>query len=386
MSSSFLRSLMLGRPPLYRRFLLIAVDAILLPSAVWMSFWLRLANPLHPSFFSSGPWLLIAVLLVGLPLYAFTGQYKGLTRYVGSAALYRLACRNGLLVLCLVSIGVLFSLPLPPRSSWILLWFLLTCLTGAVRFALRDVLLNLRSTQHKTQLRVAIYGAGESGAQLAAALRLTGNHKNIIFLDDNPAFWNRSINGVPIQPPQVLNDLKDSIDQVLLAIPSLSRRERRYIVERLQGLGFAVFQVPSVDDLTSGRARIDALRPITIEDLLGRDEVPADPQLLGPGIRDSVVCVSGAGGSIGSELCRQILSLSPARLILLERSEPALYSIDQELRSLLCDDIQLQSVLGSATDQQLLQRLFVQKMLILFSMQRLTNTYHLLRLILCGLG
>ena len=112
------------------------------------------------------------MLLVGLPLYAFTGQYKGLTRYVGSAALYRLACRNGLLVLCLVSIGVLFSLPLPPRSSWILLWFLLTCLTGAVRFALRDVLLNLRSTQHKTQLRVAIYGAGESGAQLAAALRL----------------------------------------------------------------------------------------------------------------------------------------------------------------------------------------------------------------------
>ena len=176
--------------------------------------------------------------------------------------------------------------------------------------------------------------------------------------------------------------MKDSIDQVLLAIPSLSRRERRYIVERLQGLGFAVFQVPSVDDLTSGRARIDALRPITIEDLLGRDEVPADPQLLGPGIRDSVVCVSGAGGSIGSELCRQILSLSPARLILLERSEPALYSIDQELRSLLCDDIQLQSVLGSATDQQLLQRLFVQEDVDLVSMQRLTNTYHLLRLIL----
>ena len=286
------------------------------------------------------------------------------------------------MVLCLVSIGVLFSLPLPPRSSWILLWFLLTCLTGAVRFALRDVLLNLRSTQHKTQLRVAIYGAGESGAQLAAALRLTGNHKNIIFLDDNPAFWNRSINGVPIQPPQVLNDLKDSIDQVLLAIPSLSRRERRYIVERLQGLGFAVFQVPSVDDLTSGRARIDALRPITIEDLLGRDEVPADPQLLGPGIRDSVVCVSGAGGSIGSELCRQILSLSPARLILLERCEPALYSIDQELRSLLCDDIQLQSVLGALLTNSYFSAYSFKKMLILFSMQRLTNTYHLLRLIL----
>ena len=108
------------------------------------------------------------------PLYAFTGQYKGLTRYVGSAAFYRLAGRNGLLVLLLAGIGVMLRLPMPPRSSWILLWLLLTGFTGSVRFALRDLLLNLRSTQHKQQLRVAIYGAGEAGAQLAAALRLGG--------------------------------------------------------------------------------------------------------------------------------------------------------------------------------------------------------------------
>ena len=116
--------------------------------------------------------------------------------------------------------------------------------------------------------------------------------------------------------------LGPSIDQVLLAIPSLSRSERRRIVDDLHRLTF-LLQIPSVDDLTSGRARIDSLRPIVIEDLLGRDEVPADPQLLGPGIRGSVICVTGAGGSIGSELCRQILGLSPARLILIERSEPA---------------------------------------------------------------
>ena len=118
-----------------------------------------------------------------------------------------------------------------------------------------------------------------------------------------------------------------------------------------------MLQVPSVDDLTS-RARIDALRPIAIEDLLGRDEVPPDPQLLGPGIHDAVVCVTGSGGSIGSELCRQILALSPTRLILLERSEPALYAIEQELRSLVPDGVVLQPVLGGATDPQLLQRLF----------------------------
>ena len=229
---------------------------------------------------------------------------------------------------------------------------------GGVRFALRDLLLNLRSSNHKQQLRVAIYGAGEAGAQLAAALRLAGYHRIITFFDDNPAYWSRSINGVPIRPPQDVMEMDNSIDQVLLAIPSLPRSERRRIVDGFQSLGISVLQVPSVDDLTSGRARIDALRPIAIEDLLGRDEVPADPQLLGPGVRDAVVCVTGAGGSIGSELCRQILDLNPARLILLEISEPALYAIDQELRSVLPDGVQLQVVLGSATDLRLLRRLF----------------------------
>ena len=348
-------------PAIFRRLLLIGIDGLLLPLAVWLSFWLRLANPFHPSFLAAGSWLLIAVLLVGLPLYAFSGQYKGLTRYVGSAAFYRLAGRNGLLVLLLAAIGLLMRLPMPPRSSWILLWLLLTAFTGAVRFALRDLLLNLRSVQHKHQLRVAIYGAGEAGAQLAAALRLAGNHKIVTFLDDNPAFWSRSINGVEIRPPQVLMELDDSIDQVLLAIPSLTRSERRRIVDDLQRRGIAVLQVPSVDDLTSGQARIDALRPIAIEDLLGRDEVPADPQLLGPGIRGAVVCVTGAGGSIGSELCRQVLALSPKRLILLERSEPALYAIEQELRSCASDGVVLQPVLGSASDLQLLQSLFDEK-------------------------
>ena len=358
MGFSIWRRLLVAFPSAFRRILLIGLDALLLSLAVWLSFWLRLATPFHPNFIAAGSWLVPAVLFLGLPLYAFTGQYKGLTRYVGSASFYRLAGRNGLLVLLLTAIGVMLGLPMPPRSSWILLWFFLTGFTGVVRFVLRDLLLNLRSGEQKQPLRVAIYGAGEAGAQLAAALRLDGNHKIVSFIDDNPAYWSRSINGIAILPPQKLMELSDSIDQVLLAIPSLTRKERRLIVEDLQSLGLAVLQVPSVDDLTSGRARIDTLQPIAIEDLLGRDEVPADPQLLGPGIRDAVVCVTGAGGSIGSELCRQILAWSPARLILLERSEPALYAIEQELRSLVPDGVVLQPVLGCATDRPLLRRLF----------------------------
>ena len=345
-------------PARLRRLALISIDAFLLPLAVCLSYWLRYADPSYSIAFASTSWLLISVLLVGLPFYAFTGQYKGLTRYAGSAAFYQLALRNSFLVLLLAFVGFILRFPLLSFSGWFLLWLLFTSFTGFLRVSLRDVLVNFRSIQHAKQLRVAIYGAGEAGAQLGAALRLTGNHKIVSFLDDNPDYWSRSINGLPIQPPQVLSALGDSIDQVLLAIPSLARSERRRIVDDLQRLGIAVLQVPSMDDLTSGRARIDALRPIAIEDLLGRDQVTADPQLLGPGISGVVVCVTGGGGSIGSELCRQILCLKPSRLIVLESNEPALYAIEQELRSVLPNGVELQLILGSATDSVLLRHLF----------------------------
>jgi FlaA1/EpsC-like NDP-sugar epimerase len=346
--------------PLSRRLLLIATDALLLPLAVWLSFWLRLAHPFTPNFVE-GLWLVPAIWFLGLPLYALSGQYKSLTRYVGSLALYRLACRNGVLVLLLALTGVLLRLPLPPRSSWLLLWLLLTGFTGAVRFALRDVLLNLQNKPRHSLARVAIYGAGAAGVQLAAALRLAGNHSIELFVDDAPHLWRRDINGVPIQPPQILRERASEIDQVLLAIPSLSRSRRRRIAADVQELGLPLLLVPSVDDITSGRARIDALRPVAIEELLGRDAVPPNPDLLGPGIAGACVCVTGAGGSIGSELCRQILRLQPLRLVLLERSEPSLYAIHQELQGLLPAGVDLEPVLGSAADSALVERLFRQQ-------------------------
>ena len=349
---------LLGLAPLQRRLLLIAADALLLPSAVWLSFWLRLAHPLHPSFIAVGWWLLPAICLIGLPLYAFSGQYKGLTRYVGSRALYQLALRNGTLVLMLVACGWLLRFPMPPRSSWFVLWILLTGSTGAVRFGLRDVLVSLLTKPRQALIRVAIYGAGEAGVQLAAALRLANTHSVEFFCDDDPALWRRSINGVGIDSPEVLKQRADGLDQVLLAIPSLSRSRRRQIVDALQDTGIPVLQIPSVEEITSGRARIDALRPIQLEELLGRDPVPPDTNLLGPGIQGAVVCVTGAGGSIGSELCRQILDLNPRRLVLLECSEPSLYSIHQELSSRANTCVELIPVLGSAINSVLVENCF----------------------------
>lgn len=352
--------------PLGRRLLLVGLDALLIPFSVWLSFALRLANAFSPMLRES-LWLLPAAVLLGLPLYALTGQYRSLTRYVGGRTIYWFALRNASLVVLLLLLGLSLRLPLPPRSSWILLWMLLTGLTGLVRYALRDLLLSLGSRHSGDPLRVVIYGAGAAGAQLAASLRLARSHTIEAFLDDAPSLWRRTLYDIPIRPPTVLADLvaAEAVDQVLLAIPSLSRSQRRRIVDALQPYGVTVLQVPSVEEITSGRTRIDALRPVAIEELLGRDAVPPDPDLLGPGISGRSVLVTGAGGSIGSELCRQILTLTPRRLILLERSEPALYAIDQELRHRLVSDDEtgptLRAVLGSVTDGALLRTLLAEE-------------------------
>ncbi len=350
-----LRSLKL--PLFWRRLCLIGVDLLLILFSLWLSFWLRIGSPWSPEF-RSCLWLLPSALVFALPIYSLTGQYKTLTRYAGSLSLYQSAVRNGLLVLLVAMVGLMFQLPMPPRSSWLLLWFLLTFLICTARFALRDVLVKFQVVVHQRQVPVAIYGAGAAGAQLAASLRLGGKYKVLFIVDDDPTLWRRSINGIPICSPQFLNQNSKRIDLVLLAIPSLTRQRRRFIVEWLQDSGISVMQVPSLDQIAHGKARIDTLQPIHIEDLLGRESVPPDPRLLGPGIINFSILVTGAGGSIGSELCRQILRLSPSRLILLDNSEPSLYAIERELRTVLSSTCELHAVLGNSANEMLVERCF----------------------------
>ena len=147
-SLCFIESLIPVRP-ITRRLLLIGIDTVIIVFAVWLSFWLRLAAPFHNTFVSASFWILPTTLAIGLPLYGITGQYKGLTRYVGSRSFYYLSYRNAILVFLVVGVGVIFQLPMPPKSSWILLWLLLTSLTGLVRITLRDLLLSLRSINQK---------------------------------------------------------------------------------------------------------------------------------------------------------------------------------------------------------------------------------------------
>ena len=192
--------LLLQLPSFQRKLFLSGLDAIAIVLSVWLSIWLRLSHP-FPIELAGLAWLLIAAPLLGLSIYALTANYRSLTRYTGSLSIYRLAFRNALLVLSLAMIGLLFRLPLPPRSSWVLLWLLVTILTGSLRFVLRDLLLFIGRVRRGEALRVVIYGAGSAGVQLAHALTNSASHRISFFVDDSPLLWNREINGVPILPP-----------------------------------------------------------------------------------------------------------------------------------------------------------------------------------------
>jgi FlaA1/EpsC-like NDP-sugar epimerase len=201
------------------------------------------------------------------------------------------------------------------------------------RFVVRYYLLT-RYLQ-PTEARVAIYGAGDAGARLSTALSTTRAFDPVVFIDDNKGLHGRMVNGIKVYGPEHLPDLikSQNIDRILLALPSQSRRRRREILTQLEPLGLHVQTVPEFEQLVSGSASVGDIREVEVCDLLGRDSVPPKAALFDACIRDRVVMVTGAGGSIGSELCRQIIGLGPKRLILFEMSELALYNIERELRS-----------------------------------------------------
>ncbi|MBS0613401.1 MAG: polysaccharide biosynthesis protein, partial [Proteobacteria bacterium] len=204
-----------------------------------------------------------------------------------------------------------------------------------------------------TMARVAIYGAGNAGARLASSLLATRAFDPIAFIDDNPAMQGTSVHGIPVYAASRLETLaKDlEIDRVLLALPSESRRRRREILSKLEPLKLHVQTVPEIEQLVAGTAHVSDLQEIDVGDLLGRDAVPPNEALLEACILGRVVMVTGAGGSIGSELCRQIIRQRPARLLLFEMSELALYNIDRELRSILSHQglqVELVPLVGNA--------------------------------------
>ena len=317
-------------PSLLKRLIAIGADAIMMPLALWASLSLKAGAPV----FSLADWSgYIAVLAVSVPIFVRMGLYRAVIRFLGYKAVFAVAAAVLLSGVLLGFLGFAFKIP-ALSSSVVTIYSCLTLLyVAGSRFVVRYYLLThyIRATV----ARVAIYGAGDAGARLSAALQTTRAFDPLVFVDDKKSLHGRMVNGIKVYAPEQLSTLiKDrNIDRILLALPSLTRRRRREILSELEPLGVHVQTVPEFEQLVTGSATVEDIREVDVCDLLGRDSVPPKSGLFDACIRDRVVMVTGAGGSIGSELCRQIVGLGPKRLVLFEMSELALYNIQRELRT-----------------------------------------------------
>ncbi|HBC3822853.1 TPA: polysaccharide biosynthesis protein [Vibrio parahaemolyticus] len=298
----------------------------------------------------------IAVTIVTIAVFARLGLYSAVLRYLTFQALFVVTAGAVISATLVAALSFYMSDPFP-RTVPIIYGAFLALFCGGPRVIVRSLIAQSYSTQSK---EVLIYGAGSGGRQLAMALRSSGDYRVRAFIDGDSTLCNTMILGLPVIAIEDAMPLinKYDVSQVLLAVPSAKRSRRKVILDELAKLPVEVLTVPDMTDIVSGKAKIDELKDVAIEDLLGRDPVAPQQVLLEANIKDKVVMVTGAGGSIGSELCRQIVEQSPKSIILFELSEFGLYQIDRELnqlkieKGLTCDIIPL---LGSVQRQHRLE-------------------------------
>ena len=343
-----------------RRSLLLILDIFIISFSIWLSFWLRLGIDTNKRILEC-LWLFPSTIICGILIYIFTGQYRGLTRHLKSKALYQITGRNFLIILVISLISVMGELTMPPRSSLVLLWILLSVFIGGFRFILRDALLKNRSLNKKkseAKENIVIYGAGTAGSRIASSLQTEDTTNILFFVDDSPFLNGRTLDGIPIKYPSEIFKSKSRIDKILIAISSISLTKKNQIKSNLEPLKIPILTIPSIVDIISKKFTIKSNKSLFIEDLLGREKVLPDPLLLSEGIKNESILITGAGGSIGSELCKQIIKLSPSRIILLELSEIALYKIEKELKSVIDNSTIIKGYLGDACNKNLLRFIF----------------------------
>lgn len=358
-------------PQRLRRYILFAIDGIIFLMATFIALSLRFDESSLISQIIHYREILILVIPIKFCIFYFLGMYRPLLRHTGAGILW-IALRSVILSeAALSAAGSLFGIALLPRSVQIITALVTWIAVVGFRFSMRQALtlaeLAPRSRPKAQSAiaitakmeRIVIYGAGSAGVQLAQALDRELTYNVIAFVDDNPDIQGRWIEKTRIYAPSSLRTLigQYQASMVLLAIPSASPQQKRRVLQTLKGLPVQVKTVPTISEILSGKVPIGHIRNVDISDLLGREEVLPDPSMLRVNITDKSVLVTGAGGSIGSELCRQIAQQNPRLLVLFELNEFALYSIDSELAETY-PHIPRVAFLGSVTDAKQLEEAF----------------------------
>lgn len=361
--SSLLDALLdLSRP--IKRIIVVILDGSLCVFSVWFALYLRLGEFVrlgYPYYYA-----VAAALSLSLPIFILSGLYRAVFRYSGWPALMTVAKAIAIYGIIFASIFTAIGFAGIPRTLGIIQPIILFIMIGTSRAAAffwlgGEYKRRIGKTAREKSL---IYGAGAAGRQIASALAGNKDIKIVGFLDDDEALSGQVLNGLTIYNPTELSYHADrlKINSILLAIPSATRKRRQEIIDTIRKTRLSVRTLPSVTDIAQGRINVSDIRELDIDDLLGRDSNEPDPTLLGETIRGRNVMVTGAGGSIGSELCRQALRQNPKTLILFDHSEYALYKISEELQSLKnhfsLNNVKVITALGSIKDQDRIKRIF----------------------------
>jgi FlaA1/EpsC-like NDP-sugar epimerase len=346
----------------HKRFLVAILDIALLLAAAWAAFSVRFGELFVPT--TEQAWLCVLGVAVTIPVFAQSGLYRAVIRYMGEQALWTVIKAVAIATLAwavIIHLSGYATYAGVPHTVLLIYWVLATVVTVGSRLAMREFIWRPVRNSFSGE-NVLVYGAGDAGAQLVQALWRTHELYPVGFLDDDARMFDREIAGLKVFPLSQLGQVIEryGVKEVLLALPSARRSRRNEILRQLQKYPIHARVLPSLSEIAQGKFNVADLREVELEDLLGRDSVPPDQELLTRNISGKVVLVTGAGGSIGSELCRQIMRLEPRQLILLDSSEYALYQIDRQLREqdFQALNVELVPLLGSVLHSGLLDHIF----------------------------
>lgn len=342
----------------HKQLVMLSADMMMLFFALWASFSMRLGQlyvPLKTEY-----WLFIIAPIIAIPIFIYLGLYRAIVRYIGFRALWTIIKAVTLYAAIASAIVYFVGFEGIPRSIAIINWLATILLIGGSRMVIRWWFAGIEAfgtVPQKLKRNVVIYGAGTAGIQLASVLGYSKEYNPVAFLDDNDDLHNNTINALRVYPIKDLDKviLKLDVDEIFLAIPSASHTTRKRVIQLLEKYPVHVRTLPSMTEVADGKIKLEDIKEIDLEDLLGRDSVLPDKALFDACIKDKLVLVTGAGGSIGSELCRQILSRNPKKLVLFEQSEYNLYCIEQEFKQLIENNhwhTELVAILGCVTNEK----------------------------------
>jgi FlaA1/EpsC-like NDP-sugar epimerase len=341
-----------------KRLVMLFFDSIVLIGTLLAAFSLRLGVWYWPE--NDLIWVILGAPIIAIPIFIRFGLYRAVIRYIGFKALWAVVQAVSLYALVWGVVGFMSAVEGIPRSVVLINWILAILVISGLRIAARWILSDANGFNQSSKNNVIIYGAGSAGRQLLTALQQSSEYHPVAFIDDENELQKQSIGGVEVFTPNDIKGLisKSEVSEILLAIPSVSRTRRNEIIDFLEPYPVMVRSLPGVSELAQGKVNVADLKEVSIKDLLGRDVVKPNKQLLGKNITSKVVVVTGAGGSIGSELCRQIVYLKPKALILYEMSELALYTIEKELSNIGIHSIDIYPILGSVNNKIRLSNVF----------------------------